>query len=98
LSSDTPLPEKRAARIDALLIGVERAMTEDTGLVRRPFFKHLLYAPQPTYREEVLPRIFEAIDDGRWESIARYEKELVAGFGRAAEMLKQARALLGDSM
>ena len=98
LSSDTPLPAKRAAQIDALLMAVERAMTEDTGLVRRPFFKHLLYAPQPTYREEVLPRIFEAIDDGRWESIAGYEKELVTGFGRAAELMEQARALLGDSM
>jgi N-acetylated-alpha-linked acidic dipeptidase len=98
LSSDTPLPTERAAQIDALLMAVERAMTEDTGLVRRPFFKHLLYAPQPTYREEVLPRIFEAIDDGRWESIAGYEKELVTGFGRAAELMEQARALLGDSM
>jgi N-acetylated-alpha-linked acidic dipeptidase len=97
LSSDTPPSAKRAARIDALLIGVERAMTENTGLVRRPFFKHLLYAPQPTYREEVLPRIFEAIDDGRWEAIAQYEKELVAGFGRAAEMLGEAMTLLGDS-
>ncbi len=98
LSSDAPLPAKRGAQIDALLMAVERAMTEDTGLVRRPFFKHLLYAPQPTYREEVLPRIFEAIDDGRWDAIPEYEKELVAGFGRAAELMQQARALVGDSM
>jgi N-acetylated-alpha-linked acidic dipeptidase len=98
LSSDSALPEKRAARINELLIGIERAMTEDTGLLGRPFFKHLIYAPQPTYREEVLPRIFEAIDDGRWESIEPFEQELTAGFDRAAEMLEQARALLGDSM
>jgi len=98
LGSDTPLPGQDAARVNALLVGIERAMTEDAGLLRRPFFKHLIYAPQPTYREEVLPRIFEAIDDGRWESIAQYEKELAAGFGRAAEMLEQARALLGEAM
>ena len=78
-------------------MGVERAMTEDSGLVRRPFFKHLIYAPQPTYREEVLPRIFEAIDDGRWEAIAGYEKELAAGFDRAAELLDEATALLGKA-
>jgi N-acetylated-alpha-linked acidic dipeptidase len=95
LSSDLPLSQEAASRIDKLLMGVERAMTEDSGLVRRPFFKHLIYAPQPTYREEVLPRIFEAIDDGRWEAIPEYEKELAAGFDRAAELLDEARALLG---
>jgi N-acetylated-alpha-linked acidic dipeptidase len=97
LSSDPPLPRKTAGRIDELLIGVERAMTENTGLLRRPFFKHLIYAPQPSYREEVLPRIFEAIDDGRWEAIATHEKELAAGFERAAKMLDKARALLDRS-
>ncbi|HEX9814234.1 MAG TPA: M28 family peptidase, partial [Myxococcota bacterium] len=97
LSSDLPLAEQAASRIDALLIGVERAMTEDTGLLRRPFFKHLIYAPQPSYREEVLPRIFEAIDDGRWEAIPGYEKELAAGFDRAAGLLDEAGALLRKS-
>jgi N-acetylated-alpha-linked acidic dipeptidase len=97
LSSDAPPPAKRAVQIDGLLIDVERAMTEETGLLRRPFFKHLLFAPQPTYREEVLPRIFEAIDDGRWDAIQGYEKELVIGFDRAAELLGEATALLGDS-
>jgi N-acetylated-alpha-linked acidic dipeptidase len=98
LSSAPPLPRKTASRIDELLIGVERAMTEGTGLVRRPFFKHLIYAPQPSYREEVLPRIFEAIDDGRWEAIATYEKELAAGFDRATKLLDEASTLLDRSM
>lgn len=97
LSSDPPLPRKTASRIDKRLIGVERAMTESTGLLRRPFFRHLIYAPQPSYREEVLPRIFEAIDDGRWEAIATYEKELAAGFDRAARLLDEARTLLDKS-
>ncbi|MBW2493770.1 MAG: hypothetical protein JRE43_03380, partial [Deltaproteobacteria bacterium] len=96
LSSDPPLSREVAGRIDTTLMGVERAMTEDSGLVRRPFFKHLIYAPQPSYREEVLPRIFEAIDDGRWEEIPGYEKELAAGFDRAAGLLDEARALLGE--
>jgi len=97
LASDPPLPPKTARRIDGLLIDVERAMTEGTGLLRRPFFKHLIYAPQPSYREEVLPRIFEAIDDGRWESIATFERELAVGFDRAARLLDEARALLERS-
>jgi N-acetylated-alpha-linked acidic dipeptidase len=97
LSSDSPLPRETAREIDERLMGVERALTQETGLLRRPFFKHLIYAPQPTYREEVLPRIFEAIDDGRWEAIPAYEKELATGFDRAAELLDEATALLRQS-
>ena len=69
---------------------VERAMTEETGLESRPFYKHLIYAPQPTYRKEVLPRIFEAIETGEWEKIVGFEKELVTAFDRATELLKKA--------
>jgi N-acetylated-alpha-linked acidic dipeptidase len=97
LGSEPPLPRQMASRIDERLLGVERALTQDSGLLRRPFFKHLIYAPQPTYREEVLPRIFEAIDDGRWEAIPAYEKELAAAFDRAAALLDEARSLLEES-
>ncbi|MEE8537052.1 MAG: hypothetical protein V3S71_03530 [Acidobacteriota bacterium] len=44
------------------------------------------YTPQPMYREEVLPRIFEAIPG--------YERELVTGLERAPTMLEEATALL----
>ena len=97
LASDPPLSRQTTSRIDKSLMNVERALTEENGLVRRPFFKHLIYAPQPTYREQVLPRIFEAIDDGRWEAIPGYEKELAAGFDRAAALIDEARALLGGA-
>ncbi|HXV37219.1 MAG TPA: M28 family peptidase [Myxococcota bacterium] len=95
LASDAPPSAKTAREVDTRLIAVERALTEESGLLRRPFFKHLIYAPQPSYREEVLPRIFEAIDDARWDAIPAYERELVAAFSRAAELLDEAAALLG---
>ena len=69
-------------------------MTEKEGLKGRPFFRHLIYAPQPTYREEVLPRIFEAIDSGNWEEIPGYQGQLVAAFDRASDLLQRAEALL----
>jgi len=97
LATEPPLPRATAAEIDARLIGVERALTQEDGLLRRPFFKHLIFAPQPTYREEVLPRVFEAIDDGRWEAIPAYEKQLSAGFDHAAKLLDEASALLDAS-
>jgi N-acetylated-alpha-linked acidic dipeptidase len=83
-----------AARVNGLLMEVERALTEERGLKSRPFFKHLIYAPQPTYRDEVLPRIWEAIDAGAWDEIAGYEKELVAAFERAGRLADEASSVL----
>ena len=85
------LPGPAARAVNDRLMQVERAMTEDEGLRGRPYFKHLIYAPQPTYREEVLPRIFEAIASGDRRSIPRHEAQLVAAFDRAVELLVQAR-------
>ncbi len=80
--------------VNAALLLTERAMTEPKGLKGRPFFKHLLYAPQPTYREELVPRIFEAIDGGRFADLPMHEAELVAAFDRAAAILTGAEARL----
>ena len=88
------LSRENRARFNALLMEVERALTEDRGLKSRPFFKHLIYAPQPTYRDEVLPRIWEAIDEGAWDEIEGYERELVAAFERAGSLLDEAAAVL----
>jgi hypothetical protein len=59
-------------------------------LKSRPYFKHLIYAPQPTYREELLPRIFEAIKAQEWDDIPRYEVQLVRAFQRAAQLMGEA--------
>jgi N-acetylated-alpha-linked acidic dipeptidase len=91
---ERPLSAENRARLNALLMEVERALTEDRGLKSRPFFKHLIYAPQPTYRDEVLPRIWEAIDAGAWEEIDGYERELVTAFEKATSLLDEAGAVL----
>ena len=88
-----PSPESSRTINDALM-QVERAMTEPTGLRTRPFFKHLLYAPQPTYREELIPRIFEALEAGRFDAIPGHEQELATAFDNAAALLKNAEAAL----
>ncbi len=91
---ERPLSTENASRLNALLMEVERALTEERGLKSRPFVKHLIYAPQPTYRDEVLPRIWEAIDAGAWDEIAGYERELVAAFERAGALADEARSVL----
>lgn len=80
--------------VNDLLMEVERSLTEPHGLVGRPFYRHLIYAPQPTYREEVLPRLWEAIDRGETRRLPGHERELVAAFDRAASLMQAARAAL----
>jgi N-acetylated-alpha-linked acidic dipeptidase len=94
LVSEASLDSERAAKVNSLLMDVERAMTEEEGLKSRPFFKHLIYAPQPTYREELLPRIFEAIKAQEWDDIPRFEDQLVRAFDRASALIRRASSRL----
>jgi N-acetylated-alpha-linked acidic dipeptidase len=92
-----PLPAPAVRRVNDLLLRVSRAMTEPEGLQGRPFFKHLIYAPQPTYRAEVLPRLSEAIDAGDLAPLPRYEAQLQTAFLAAADLLRQARSAVEES-
>jgi N-acetylated-alpha-linked acidic dipeptidase len=89
-----PLDAAAVRRTNESLMQVERALTDKEGLEGRPFFKHLIYAPQPTYREELLPRLWEAQDRGDSASLPRHERELVSAFDRAAALMEKARATL----
>lgn len=60
-----------ARRINRQLIGAERLLTDAAGLQGRPWYRHLVFAPQPTYAPELLPGVTEAQDTGRADDIAR---------------------------
>ena len=90
LDSEASLDPNRASEVNSLLTEIERAMTEEEGLKSRPFYKHLIYAPQPTYRTELLPRIFEAIKAREWSDIPRYEEQLVQAFDSASRLIRVA--------
>jgi N-acetylated-alpha-linked acidic dipeptidase len=99
VSVATPSPESSAPSlpyraVNDLLMQVERSLLEEHGLEGRPFYRHLIYAPQPTYREEVLPRLWEAIDRGETRKLGGHERELVAAFDRAAALMAAAREAL----
>ena len=76
-----------AAR-NAALMQAERDLLAHGGIPRRPWFRHLVYAPLPSYEAETLPGVREAVVAGD-AAAAREQAALLA------EALRRAAATLG---
>jgi N-acetylated-alpha-linked acidic dipeptidase len=77
----------RVERVHSGLMKVERALLDPEGLAGRPWFKHLIYAPRPTYKPLILPALTEAIE-ARDQARAKLEVE------RLTRALKRAAAAI----
>jgi N-acetylated-alpha-linked acidic dipeptidase len=84
--------------LNAQLIESERKLTNDDGLPRRPWYKHLLYAPgiYSGYEVKTVPSVREGIEQKRYaeaeQEIARVAKALeneAALIDSAAQLLEQ---------
>ncbi len=89
-----------AKALDEVLMKTERALTDNTGLPRRPWFKHTIYAPgfYTGYGVKTLPGVREAIEQRDWkeadEQIARTAHALeayAAEIDKAAQIVKSAQ-------
>jgi N-acetylated-alpha-linked acidic dipeptidase len=71
------------------LIESERRLTTEEGLLRRPWYKHMIYAPgvYAGYDAKTIPGVREAIEQKHW-------KEANAEIGRVAKALDDERALI----
>jgi N-acetylated-alpha-linked acidic dipeptidase len=74
--------ETLARTIDLQLISAERLLTDAAGLPGRPWYRHLVFAPKPTYAPELLPAIAEAQEAGRPGDVAREVLRLAAALDR----------------
>ncbi|MBI3856941.1 MAG: M28 family peptidase [Planctomycetes bacterium] len=84
------------APLDELLFRTERALTRDEGLPRRPWFKHLVYAPgfYTGYGVKTLPGIREAIEERKCDEAAAQTEATGRALERyAAEIEKATEAL-----
>jgi len=95
---DADLSPAKARAINDRLMEVERVLVEPTGMRGRPFIRHLLVAPQPSYRSAYLPRIWDDIDRKDRGAIPAHEAEIVAAFDRAAGILKDATMQLDKDL
>ena len=85
--------------LDDILMKTERALTRDEGLPRRPWFKHLIYAPgfYTGYGVKTLPGVREAIEERKWDEagaqipiVARAIERFASEIDRASEILEAA--------
>lgn len=84
--ASSPRRAERASRINVALMSAERALLEEHGIPGRPWFRHLLYAPLPSYDAETLPGLREALvakDPAR-------AREQAARLGQAIDRVAQA--------
>ena len=80
--------QQRRITLDRRLIQVERAFTDPAGLDRRPWYRHLIFAPKYTYAPELLPGIAEAIDERNPQRVAQEVRRLTAAIRRAAAAMR----------
>jgi len=92
LSSDEPLPADAVRALNQKLKESERRLTSPEGLPRRPWFKHLLYAPgvYTGYDVKTVPGVREAIEQKRY---AEANDEIV----RVARALENEAALVDSA-
>ncbi len=81
--------ESQMAALNAKLIESERTLTNDAGLPRRPWYKHLLYAPgvYSGYGVKTIPGVREGIEQKRY---AEAEQEII----RVGKALQDEAALI----
>ncbi len=75
-----PSPNANLAKLNKLLFTAEQNLTVETGLPRRPWFQHTIYAPgyYTGYGVKTLPGVREAIEQRNWKE-AQEQIEIVAG-------------------
>jgi N-acetylated-alpha-linked acidic dipeptidase len=86
----------RLAELNRLLYSAERAFRHEPGLPRRPWFKHLVYAPglYTGYGVKTLPALREGIEQDHWEEANTFVPIVASAITRLAGDVDRAAALL----
>jgi N-acetylated-alpha-linked acidic dipeptidase len=92
-------PSEREARaLNTLLQGLEQRLTSPDGLPRRPWFRHMIYAPGfwTGYGVKTLPGVREGIEQREWNNVSKYVGEISDALDRLSSGLEQATGMLGS--
>ena len=83
--------------MDQILMQTERALLRADGLPRRPWYKHLIYAPgfYTGYGVKTLPGVREAIEEREWSEVESQIVIAARALNQFTQQLERASALLG---
>jgi len=87
---------ERVARVNAVLRTIERGLTLEKGLPRRPWYRHYLYSPgfYTGYDVKTLPAVREAIEQKQWAEVNPAISATADALDRAAATIEQAAKAL----
>jgi N-acetylated-alpha-linked acidic dipeptidase len=90
------LAPDRLAELNRLLYTSERAFRHEAGLPKRPWFKHLAYAPgfYTGYGVKTLPGIREGIEQKQWDESRAFVPIVAAAIERLADQVERATAII----
>ena len=96
LAAGAALPGERLQALNALLRGLERALTDPRGLPGRSWYTHLIYDPGllTGYGAKTLPGVREAIEQGQWQTAEDYARRTAAALITYSAQLDRATVLL----
>lgn len=93
-SEDGKLYEQtqRLKTLNELLYKSERLLTDEQGLPRRSWFKHLIYAPgsHTGYAVKTIPGVREAIEQKKWSELDEQMKKVVVSLNNLAARIDAA--------
>lgn len=78
-----------AVTVNAMLRDAERTLTSEQGLPRRPWYRHLLYAPgyYTGYGVKTMPAAREAIEQKQWTEAEREMARVAAALAQSAALV-----------
>jgi N-acetylated-alpha-linked acidic dipeptidase len=92
-----PGSRRDPAAVNAILARSERALADPAGLPRRPWYRHLLYAPgfYTGYSVKTMPGIREAIEQKEYAAADGEIARVAAALDRLSAVADEASAALG---
>jgi N-acetylated-alpha-linked acidic dipeptidase len=84
------------ARVNGIVRGADQALLDDKGLPKRPWYRHLLYAPglYTGYGVKTVPGVREAIEQKAWAEADVEIGRVAAAVQREADLVNRASDVL----